>query len=74
MDNGRASIDPVSLGIESDRQLFCDIRLNLAYHWFCRLRLDLPELHHSSLTPVRDRMGESRYRQGIELISLQWPK
>ncbi|MGV8713323.1 MAG: hypothetical protein ACWA6R_12350 [Nitrosomonas sp.] len=46
----------------------------MAYHWFCRLRLDLPELHHSSLTPVRDRMGESRYRQGIELISLQWPK
>ncbi|MXS78826.1 transposase, partial [Nitrosomonas sp. JL21] len=83
-DNGRASIDPVLFfrmqlisylfGIESDRQLCRDIHLNLAYRWFCRLSLDLPVPHHSSLTRIRDRMGESRYRQIFKLILLQWQK
>ena len=84
LDNGRASIDPVLFfrmqlisylfGIESDRQLCRDIHLNLAYRWFCRLPLDLPVPHHSSLTRIRDRMGESRYRQIFKLILLQWQK
>ncbi len=84
MDNGRASINPVLFfrmqlisylfGIESDRQLCRDIHLNLAYRWFCRLPLCQSVPHHSSLTRIRDRMGESRYQQIFKLMLLQWQK
>ena len=84
LDNGRAFIDPVLFfrmqlisylfGVESDRQLCRDIHLNLAYRWFCRLPLYQSVPHHSSLTRIRDRMGEFRYRQIFKLILLQWQK
>ena len=48
-DKGRPSIDPVSLikmllvgylyGIRSERRLIEEIRLNIAYRWFCGFQL-----------------------------------
>ncbi|QOJ24026.1 MAG: transposase [Gammaproteobacteria bacterium] len=61
-------------GIESDRQLCRDVHLNLAYRWFCRIPLYQSVPHHSSLTRIRDRMGESRYQQIFKLMLLQWQK
>ena len=81
-DNGRPSIDPVLFfrmqlvgylyGIESDRQLCREIHLNLAYRWFCRLPLEQEVPHHSSLTRIRDRLGEARYREIFETMLRQW--
>ena len=65
---GRPSIDPEVFfrmqllaylhGIMSERQLCQDIHDNLAYRWFCRIAIqdDVPD--HSSLTRIRDRLGE----------------
>lgn len=65
---GRPSIDPEVFfrmqlvayfnGITKDRRLCEEVRYNLAYRWFCRLSLrdDVPD--HSSLTRIRDRLGE----------------
>jgi transposase len=77
---GRPSIDPEVFfrmqlvayfnGITKDRRLCEEVRYNLAYRWFCRLSLsdDAPE--HSSLTRIRDRLGEaifeSVFRQLVE--------
>ena len=81
-DNGRPSIDPVLFfrmqlvkylyGIESDRQLCRDIHLNLAYRWFCRIPLHQQVPDHSSLTRIRDRMGEDCYRAIFETMLMQW--
>ena len=45
-------------GITKDRRLCEEVHDNLAYRWFCRLSLvdDVPD--HSSLTRIRDRLGE----------------
>ena len=65
---GRPSIDPEVYfrmqlvayfnGITTDRRLCEEVHDNLAYRWFCRLSLadDVPD--HSSLTRIRDRLGE----------------
>ena len=81
-DHGRLSIDPVLFfrmqrvgyvyGIESDRQLCREVHLNLAYRWFCRLPLEQDVPHHSSLTRIRDRLGEARYREIFETMLRQW--
>jgi len=65
---GRSSIDPevyfrmelvaYLYGITSERQLCEDIYYNLAYRWFCRLSLKDKVPDHSSLTKIRDRLGE----------------
>ena len=65
---GRPSIDPEVYfrmqllayfhGITSERQLCQDIHDNLAYRWFCRLAIQDDVPVHSSLTRIRDRMGE----------------
>ena len=65
---GRSSIDPevyfrmelvaYLYGISSERQLCEDVYYNLAYRWFCRLSLDDEVPDHSSLTKIRDRLGE----------------
>ena len=65
---GRSSIDPevyfrmelvaYLYGITSERQLCEDIYYNFAYRWFCRLSLDDVVPDHSSLTKIRDRLGE----------------
>jgi transposase len=66
-NNGRPSIDPEIFfrtiligylyGIDSDRQLCDEIQYNLAYRWFCKLRLEDKVIDHSSLTRIRDRFG-----------------
>ena len=66
--DGRPSIDPVVFfkmqvikylyGISSDRQLCADIHVNLAYRWFLRLPIEEKVPDHSSLTKIRDRLGE----------------
>ena len=68
---GRPSIDPevfvriVLLGylynVDSDRQLCEEVGYNLAYRWFCRLNLHDSVPDHSSLTKIRDRLGEQTY-------------
>jgi transposase len=78
---GRPSVDPevyfrmelvaYLYGIASERQLCEDVYYNLAYRWFCRLSLADVVPDHSSLTRIRDRLGEevfaSVFRQIVAL-------
>jgi transposase len=60
---GRPSIDPelmirmlivgYCLGIRSERRLFEEVHLNLAYRWFCRLGLDGTVPDHSTFSKNR---------------------
>ena len=67
---GRPSIDPELLvrmlivgycyGIRSERKLCQEVRLHLAYRWFCRLDLDDAVPHHSTFSENRlNRFRES---------------
>jgi transposase len=69
-DIGRPSIDPELLirmlivgycyGIRSERKLCEEVRLHLAYRWFCRLDLDDNVPHHSTFSENRlNRFRES---------------
>jgi transposase len=69
-DIGRPSIDPELLirmlivgycyGIRSERKLCEEVRLHLAYRWFCRLDLDDAIPHHSTFSENRlNRFRES---------------
>ena len=70
---GRPSIDPevfvrmilleALYNIDSDRQLCEEIGFNLAYRWFCRLSLSDEVPDHSSITKIRDRLGEEIYQK-----------
>jgi len=72
-NNGRASIDPESAlrlmlagyleGIIHDRKLMRRAQTDIAIRWFAGYRLheDLPD--HSSLTRIRQRWGEERFRR-----------
>ena len=70
---GRPSIDPEVFlrmvllsylyNIDSDRQLCEEIGYNLAYRWFCRLSLKDFVPDHSSITRIRDRLGEKTYER-----------
>jgi transposase len=73
VDNGRPSIDPEAalrlmlagflLGVVHDRKLMREAQVNLAIRWFAGYQLhdQLPD--HSSLTRLRERWGESRFRE-----------
>lgn len=71
-EQGRPSIDPEIFvrmilleflyNIDSDRQLCEEVGYNLAYRWFCRLSLTDRVPDHSSITRIRDRLGEETYR------------
>ena len=62
---GRPSIDPVSMfrmllvgylyGIKSERRLEEEVRLNIAYRWFCGFELDAPIPDHSTFSKTRTR-------------------
>ncbi len=77
-NNGRPSIDPELFfriyliiflyGIESDRQACDEIQFNLAYRWFCKLALEDQVPDHSSLTKIRDRLGEETFKKIFEKI------
>ncbi|MGZ3772220.1 MAG: transposase [Bdellovibrio sp.] len=70
-EKGRPSIDPEIFvrmilleylyNINSDRQLCEEIGYNLAYRWFCKLSLTDKVPDHSSITRIRDRLGEKTY-------------
>lgn len=70
-NNGRPSIDPELYfrmqivaclhNIGSDRRLCEEIEFNLAYRWYCRLSLSDKVPDHSSLTKIRDRLGEATF-------------
>jgi transposase len=70
---GRPSIDPVVFvrmvllgylyNVDSDRQLVEEVGYNLAYRWFCRLSLQDKVPDHSSITRIRDRLGEKTYER-----------
>jgi len=76
LDNGRPGIDPEAairlmlagflVGIVHDRKLMREAQVNLAIRWFAGYRLhdQLPD--HSSLTRLRQRWGESRFRELFE--------
>ena len=75
-DNGRPGIDPEAairlmlagflLGIVHDRKLMREAQVNLAIRWFAGYRLHESLPHHSSLTRLRQRWGESRFRDIFE--------
>ena len=74
--NGRPCIDPeraVRLmlagffhGVVHDRKLMREAQVNMAYRWFAGYELDETLPDHSSLTRIRQRWGEERFRQIFE--------
>ena len=78
---GRPSIDPEVFfrmqlvayfyGIAKDRRLCEEVRYNLAYRWFCRLSLEDAVPDHSSLTRIRDRLGEEVFEAVFRRIVAQ---
>ncbi len=70
--NGRPSIDPEAAirlmvagffaGITQDRKLMREAQVNLAIRWFAGYRLDEQLPDHSSLTRIRQRLGEEMFR------------
>jgi transposase len=77
-DNGRPSIDPelyvrmlliqYFYNIESDRQLCEEVGFNIAYRWFGKLSLQDKVPDHSSMTKIRDRLGEKTFKAVFEKI------
>jgi transposase len=77
-ENGRPSIDPVLFvriclltylyNIPSDRQVCEEIQYNLSYRWFCRLSMEDSVPDHSSLTRIRDRLGETTFKNIFDHI------
>lgn len=75
-DNGRPSIDPEAAlrlmlagfvaGIVQDRKLMREAQVNLAIRWFAGYRLHEVLPDHSSLTRIRQRWGEERFRHLFE--------
>ena len=71
-DNGRPGIDPevavrlmlagLLLGIVHDRRLMREAQMNIAIRWFIGYGLHERLPDHSSLTRIRQRWGEARFR------------
>ncbi|CDX25005.1 transposase (fragment) [Mesorhizobium plurifarium] len=72
-DNGRPGIDPevairlmlagFLLGIVHDRRLMREAQVNIAIRWFVGYGLHEALPDHSSLTRIRQRWGEERFRR-----------
>jgi transposase len=72
-DNGRPGIDPDAavrlmlagflLGIVHDRKLMREAHVDLAIRWFAGIGLAERLPDHSSLTRIRQRWGEARFRR-----------
>lgn len=70
---GRPSIDPESAvrlmlagffhGIVQDRKLMREARMHIGIRWFGGYRLHESLPHHSSLTRIRQRWGEERFKR-----------
>ena len=83
---GRPSVDPELLirmlivgycfGIRSERRLCEEVRLNLAYRWFCRLNLADAVPEHSTFSKNRHgRFRASGASDGcsVQLCAAAWP-
>ena len=72
-NNGRPSIDPEAAlrlmiagffaGISEDRKLMREAQVNIAMRWFAGYRLHESLPDHSSLTRIRQRWGQERFRK-----------
>jgi transposase len=72
-DDGRPGIDPevavrpmlagLLTGIVHDRKLVRETQVNVALRWFIGYGLHEVPPHHSSLTRIRQRWGEERFRK-----------
>src|SRR6476620_11782260 len=72
-DDGRPGIDPevavrlmlagLLTGIVHDRKLMREAQVNIAIRWFIGYGLHEKLPHHSSLTRIRQRWGEERFRK-----------
>jgi transposase len=72
-DDGRPGIDPevavrlmlagLLIGIVHDRKLIRETEVNIAIRWFIGYGLHEKLPHHSSLTRIRQRWGEERFRK-----------
>lgn len=75
-DNGRPGIEPEAalrlmlagflLGLVHDRRLMREAAVNVAIRWFCGFGLTERLPDHSSLTRIRQRWGEVRFRRIFE--------
>jgi transposase len=73
VDDGRPGIDPEAgvrlmlagllMGIVHDRKLMREAEVNIAIRWFIGYGLHEKLPHHSSLTRIRQRWGEERFRR-----------
>jgi transposase len=73
LDDGRPGIDPevavrlmlagLLIGIVHDRKLMREAQVNIAIRWFIGYGLHEELPHHSSLTRIRQRWGEERFRR-----------
>jgi len=73
---GRPSIDPelmirmlligYCLGIRSERQLCMEVKLNLAYRWFCKLSISDPVPDHSTFS--KNRHGRFRESEAFRHV------
>jgi transposase len=73
LDDGRPGIDPevavrlmlagLLIGIVHDRKLMREAHVNIAIRWFVGYSLHEQLPHHSSLTRIRRRWGEERFRK-----------
>ena len=81
--NGRPSVDPVCMfkmllvgylyGIKSERRLVQEVKLNLAYRWFCGFELCEKIPDHSTLSKTRQRKWNQSnlfYEGLVEIIRL----
>jgi len=58
-------------GVIQDRKLIREAQVNIAYRWFAGYELDEALPDHSSLTRIRQRWGEERFRRIFEKIVAQ---
>jgi len=73
---GRPSVDPelmirmliigYCLGIRSERRLCEEVKLNLAYRWFCRLSIEDPVPDHSTFS--KNRHGRFREAEALRFV------
>jgi transposase len=75
-DNGRPGIDPEAAvrlmlagffhGIVHDRKLMREAQVNLAIRWFVGFSMQTALPHHSSLTRIRQRWGDEKFKKVFE--------
>ena len=82
LDDGRPGIDPevavrlmlagLLTGVVHDRKLMREAQVNIAVRWFISYSLHKKLPHHSSLTRIRQRWGEERFRKIFKRTVEAW--